>query len=101
MGDFYKMVETPLDKAVDKAIAEANEDFLANPEAVQAAEEAGERWAALFAAQEAAGSHGIVLPKATAQAILDALEGREHAFTTFDDQMPAKMLAEAMRRAGE
>jgi hypothetical protein len=99
MSDFYKMIETPLDRAVDKAVAEANEAFLADPEAIARAEADGDRWRAVMDAEQAVGAHGVVLPVALAQAILDVLQGRENALTTLSPDLPAKMLQSALNQA--
>lgn len=103
MGDFYKQFETPLDKAVDKAIAEVNQAFLDDPEAQRQAEENGERWRQIFEAQQVVGRHGIVLPTATATAILAVLDGGEPEHSVLTPTMLANMLraniAEQERRA--
>lgn len=43
MSDFHRMIETPLDRAVDRAIQEENERVLGDPEAMKLLEEQGDR----------------------------------------------------------
>lgn len=71
------MPEGEFSKAVDEAIKEQNEVFLADPDAQRQAEENGERWRYLLDAERAAGRHGVVLPLATAKFLLAVLEGRD------------------------
>lgn len=71
------MPESKFSQAVDKAVQEHNEAFLADPDAQRRAEESGERWRHLLDAEQAAGRHGVVVPLATAKFLLAVLEGRD------------------------
>lgn len=99
-SDFYRQFETPLGKAVDKAIAEANEGFLSNPGEVAAAQENGERWRRITEAEQAVGPHAVVLPVALAKTLLDHLEGRgsDHPVTS---TLAARMLTSHLNKAEE
>jgi len=85
-----------LSEWVDKAIAEHNAAYLANPEAQAEARKTGEMWGAWLAAEREAGSTAVVLPIALAQDLYDLLRDR-------DPRLPAEtliaMLADHIRRA--
>lgn len=93
------MPPTALDKAVDQAIAEANQAFLDSPEAIAAAEAEGDRWLAITEAEKAAGPHAVVLPVATAQRILEALHGADDEVFTTD--LLARMLQDRINVSKE
>ena len=87
-----------LSKAVDAAIAEDNAHFLAmldDPaEAARqeaAAAENAERWQSIWAAEQAAGRHGVVVPLATAEYLLAVLEGRDPESPWSTDLMVASL----------
>jgi hypothetical protein len=92
------MRPTRLDKAVDRVIAEENARPI-TPNMEAAAAEHAIRWKSLEAAERMAGPHGVVLPMATAHAILAALEGRESDLSRWSGTLPARMLAQAIDRA--
>jgi len=68
---------TRLDKAVDAAIQESNQAFLADERAIQAAREDGDRWRQIDEAKQAVGHHGVVLPTALAQDLLRIVRGEQ------------------------
>lgn len=86
-------------KVVDKAIVEANEQFLSETEAVESAQEDGRRWAALTAAQSVAQGYGVVLPIATVEEILKALKGEPTRFDAFDAPLLDQMVENALESA--
>lgn len=87
---YERMVpETKFAKVVDKAIEEANQRFLVDVVVQRAAEE-GERWRHIWEAEEAAGPHAVVVPLASAKALLAALEGREA-------KLPRDLMVAALR----
>jgi len=92
------MRPTRLDKAVDRVIAEENARPI-TPAMEAAAAEHAIRWKSLEAAERMAGRHGVVLPLATAHAILAALEGRESDLSKISPTLPGRMLAQAIGRA--
>lgn len=98
-ADFYRHFETPLDREVDKAIAEANAAFLADPKAQSIAQENGERWRCITEAERAAGCHGVVLPLATAKAILALLHGETNDLEEMSEGLTARMLTVAIQKA--
>lgn len=51
-GELERLTATPLDRAVDAAIADCNERFLADPQAQQEAADRGRLYARVFEAQE-------------------------------------------------
>lgn len=61
----------------DRAIAEENAAFLADPPAQQKAADEGERWRHIMDAERAAGPHAVVLPVATARLALAYLRGED------------------------
>lgn len=101
--DFYRQFETPLDKAIDKALQEQNQRFLDDPEAQRRAEENGARWRHITEAEQAAGPYAVVIPIATAQMILDVLRdgtSSDPVYATLPD-FPAKAIERALRSAEE
>ena len=98
MGDFYRQVETPLDRAVNKAIDEVNQAFIDDPQAQARARENGDRWRSVMAAEEAAGPYGVVLPMATAKELLTLLTLGEDA-SVLGPEMLSRMLADAVKKA--
>lgn len=100
-SDFYRQFETPLDRAVYRAIEEENQRFLADPEAQKRAEEDGERWRHIRAAEHAAGPHAIVLPIATAQSILALLRGDESNLLASIEGAVERAVEHALRKAEE
>lgn len=89
------MPQGPFGKAVDKAIAEINEQAHEHTEEDRLV---AERWAAVMAAQEAAGPHAVVLMVAPAEEILKALRGEE---TTLPKDLLIRMVADLIQRAVE
>ncbi len=86
-------------QAVDKAVDEINQAFLDDPQAIAAAEAEGDRWLAITNAEQAAGVHGVVLPVAVAQAVLDVLEGREPVLLS-PEQVTIMLAANIKRQVG-
>ncbi len=85
-------------RATDQAIAEANQAFLDDPQAIAAAQAEGDRWLAISNAEQAAGAHAVVLPVAVAQAVLDMLEGREHR--VLSREQITNILSDNIKRQG-
>lgn len=85
-----------LDKAVDKAVQEVNEDFLNNDLSIAKAQAEGDAWRRLMEAEGVVAEHGIVLPAALARDLLRALNGEDTMLST---DMLKKMLADHLDRA--
>lgn len=93
------MPSGPFEKAMDKAVAEENERFLADPKAQRRAEEAGDRWRHIMDAEDAAGPHAVVLPVAVAQGLLAMLNGETPRMEELVPGLHKSSLAEAIAKA--